>query len=107
MTTRSFRLPVLLAVSLLLCAAGVVAACDDTFPSPLSAYDGDASFEDTGVPAEGDAGGDGASPDGGDAGSTADGGDAGREADGGDGSVDGSSPDGESDASLDARVDAD
>ncbi len=107
MPTRSFRLPVLLAVSLSLGVAGIVAACDDTFPNQLSVYDGDASLEDTGAPAEGDGGQDGGLPDASDAGSATDGGDAGHATDGGDGSVDGSSRDGESDADLDASSDAD
>ncbi len=95
----------LLALSLSLCAAGIVAACDDTFPSQLSTYDGDASFEDTGAPAEGDGGLPDAS-DGSSAIDAGDAGDAGHATDGGDGSVDGSSADGESDASLDGDFDA-
>ncbi len=92
----------LLAVSL--GVAGVVAACDDTFPNALSTYDGDASLEDTGAPVEGDGGGsDGGSPDASDAGSRPDASDAGHA---NDGSLDGSGADGESDASLDGNFDA-
>jgi hypothetical protein len=101
MSTRSLRLQVLLAVSL--SVAGIVAACDDTFPNQLSAYDGDASLEDTGAPAVGEGGEDGGLPDASDAGSATDGSDAGHATDAGDGSVDGSSPDGESDANFDAE----
>jgi hypothetical protein len=102
---RSLRLQV--AAFVALAAAALVAACDDTFPSALSQYDGDASVtedgatsggdssaeasaaEDSGAADAGDASQDGAVTDGGDAASTHDGGDA-------------SSHDGSTDAHFDA-----